>query len=189
MTRPLMQHVIGQLEEMFAQGKGDQKVLKQLERELQYRQVPRALSLLAEVQAALYGGTLAKSPSAAAVPEETKLASASFKQLGPGLQSVISSTSPPAPNVQPRPALATSALPKPLAPLSTTVTMEEAYKLLRAMPASTWESIEQTRRLLVQQSHPSRVASLSAERGAEVRTEATRVNAAYLRLSAARCNR
>ena len=57
MARPLMQHGVGQLEEMFANGKADPKVLKQLENELQYRQVPRAVALLAEVQAAMYGGT------------------------------------------------------------------------------------------------------------------------------------
>jgi len=56
MARPLMQHGVGQLEEMFAKGKADAKVLKQLENELQYRQVPRAVALLAEVQAAMYGG-------------------------------------------------------------------------------------------------------------------------------------
>ena len=31
MPRPLMQHGVGQLEEMFAKGKSDPKVLKQLE--------------------------------------------------------------------------------------------------------------------------------------------------------------
>ena len=51
MPRPLMQHGVGQLEEMFAKGKSDPKVLKNLELELQYRQVPRAVALLAEVQA------------------------------------------------------------------------------------------------------------------------------------------
>ena len=48
MPRPLMQHGVGQLEEMFANSKTDASTLKQLERELQYRQVPRALALLAE---------------------------------------------------------------------------------------------------------------------------------------------
>ena len=58
MPRPLMQHGVGQLEEMFAKGKADAKVLKQLEHELQYRQVPRAVALLAEVQAAMNGGAV-----------------------------------------------------------------------------------------------------------------------------------
>lgn len=56
MSRPLMQHGVGQLEEMFAKARADPKLLKQLEHELQYRQVPRATVLLAEVQAAMYGG-------------------------------------------------------------------------------------------------------------------------------------
>ena len=67
MARHLMQHGVGQLEEMFAKGKADAKVLKQLENELQYRQVPRAIALLAEVQAAMYGGTHA-APQATNVP-------------------------------------------------------------------------------------------------------------------------
>ena len=59
MARPLMQHGVGQLEEMFAKGKSDPNVLKLLEHELQYRQVPRAIALLAEVQGAMYGGAVA----------------------------------------------------------------------------------------------------------------------------------
>ena len=43
--------------------------------------------------------------------------------------------------------------------------------------------------LLVQQAHPSRVATLSAEKRAQAQTEAAGVNAAYLRLSAVRCSR
>ena len=62
MARPLMQHGVGQLEEMFAKSRADQRVLKQLEHELQYRQVPRAVALLAEVQAAMYGLSPAPAP-------------------------------------------------------------------------------------------------------------------------------
>ena len=64
--------------------------------------------------------------------------------------------------------------------------VDEAYKMLKATPASTWDSIEQIRRLLIQQSHPSRVASLSAARRAQVQAEAKRVNAAYAVLGNAR---
>ena len=41
MPRPLMQHGVGQLEEMFGSCRGSLQVLQQLENELQYRQVPR----------------------------------------------------------------------------------------------------------------------------------------------------
>jgi hypothetical protein len=64
MSRPLMQHGVGQLEEMFAKARADPKLLKQLEHELQYRQVPRATVLLAE--AAMYGGAPTPPPSCSA---------------------------------------------------------------------------------------------------------------------------
>jgi hypothetical protein len=41
MDRPLMQHGVGQLAELFAKSEADHKLLKQLEHELRYRQVPR----------------------------------------------------------------------------------------------------------------------------------------------------
>ena len=65
--------------------------------------------------------------------------------------------------------------------------LEEAYKVLKATPGATWESIEQTRRTLVHQSHPSRWKTLSAEKRAQALAEAKRVNAAYAALSQTRC--
>lgn len=59
MTRPLARHGIAQLEELFAASLVDEKILKNLETELRYRQVPRAVSLLAQVQRALYSGPTA----------------------------------------------------------------------------------------------------------------------------------
>lgn len=53
MKRTLMQLGIGALEEMFAASKTDAKVLRQLENELQHRQVPRAIVLLDQVQLAM----------------------------------------------------------------------------------------------------------------------------------------
>jgi hypothetical protein len=71
MARPLMQRGVAQLEELFAKSKTDPKVLSQLEHELQYRQVPRAVALLAEVQEAMHGAT-----AAAASPRAPEAASA-----------------------------------------------------------------------------------------------------------------
>lgn len=65
--------------------------------------------------------------------------------------------------------------------------LEDAYKVLKATAGSTWESIEQTRRQLVQQSHPGRLKSMNPERRAQTLAEAKRVNAAYAVLSQARC--
>jgi hypothetical protein len=195
MTRPLMQHGVGQLEEMFAKGKLDPKVLKQLENELQYRQVPRAVVLLADVQAAMYGGTPAvpQPPTASAPPPARVLAPAAVPQQ-PGLWE-----RPAAPPVTaPRPVApvgtVTSAAKPPEPPPATRpasptpdMALDDAYKVLKATPGATWESIEQTRRTLVQQSHPSRWKTLSAEKRAQTLTEARRVNSAYAALSQARC--
>ena len=65
--------------------------------------------------------------------------------------------------------------------------LEDAYKVLKATPGVPWESIEQTRRTLVHQSHPSRWKTLSTEKRAQALAEATRVNVAYAALSQARC--
>ena len=51
-----MQQGIGHLEDLFLKCKGDAKLLKQIEHELQHRHVPRAVALLTEVQAVLCGG-------------------------------------------------------------------------------------------------------------------------------------
>jgi hypothetical protein len=51
-----MQFGVSQLEELFVKSKSDADVLRQLENELQYRQVPRAVALLAKVRAVMRGG-------------------------------------------------------------------------------------------------------------------------------------
>ena len=66
--------------------------------------------------------------------------------------------------------------------------LEEAYKVLKATPGGPWESIEQTRRMLVLQSHPSRWKTLSTEKRTQVLAEAKRVNVAYAALSQTRCD-
>jgi DnaJ-domain-containing protein 1 len=63
------------------------------------------------------------------------------------------------------------------------MTIDDARKVLKTKPCSTWESIEQTRRQLVQLSHPERLASMNAAMREHARQEARRVNAAYAVLS------
>lgn len=188
MTRPLMQHGVGQLEEMFAKGKADPQVLKQLENELQYRQVPRDVALLAEVQAAMYGGAVAPEVPAVPAPPPARVPAPVSQQRGlwerPTAPAVVApppvvpvrtvtiAAKPPEPPPATKPASPTPAMP-----------LDDAYKVLKATPGATWESLEQTRRTLVQQSHPSRWTTLSTEKRAQALTEAKRVNAAYASLS------
>jgi DnaJ-domain-containing protein 1 len=63
---------------------------------------------------------------------------------------------------------------------------EAAYKVLKATPGTPWEVIEQTRRQLVEQANPSRIASLNSERRIQVQADAKRANAAYAVLRMAR---
>ena len=193
MPRPLMQHGIGQLEEMFDSGKADPKVLKQLESELQYRQVPRAVALLAEVQAAMYGGAAAQQvPIVPALPPARAPAPAPVSQQpdlwGRSTSPAIVAVPPAAPVRAVTPAIKPPEAPPVAAEAPASpphMPLDEAYKVMKATPGATWESIEQTRRTLVQQSHPSRWKKLSAEKRAQTLTEARRVNAAYAALSQA----
>jgi len=195
MARPLMQHGVGQLEEMFAGGKADAKVLKQLENELQYRQVPRAVALLAEVQAAMYGGTPAASqPATVPAPPPARPPTPAPVSQQPDLWGrpaappfVAAPPAAPVRTVTPaaKPPEAASGAKAPASPPA--MPLDDAYKMLKASPSATWDSLEQTRRTLVQQSHPSRWKTMSTERRAQALAEAKRVNAAYAALSHARC--
>lgn len=189
MPRPLMQHGVGQLEEVFAKGKADPKVLKQLEHELQHRQVPRAVALLAKVRTAMVGASAApKSPAEPAAPAQASAPISQQPDLWshPATQPTVSAPAPActdAPAVRP---------PEPLPVVKASASapampLEDAYKALRATPGATWDSIEQTRRALVQHSHPSQWTSLNSEKRAQVMDEAKRVNAAYAVLSLVRC--
>jgi DnaJ-domain-containing protein 1 len=64
-----------------------------------------------------------------------------------------------------------------------TVIVEEAYKLLRVTAGTPWEEVEQSRRRLVQRSHPDVLKGLGAEKRAAVLLNAKRVNAAYAALA------
>jgi hypothetical protein len=186
MPRPLMQRGVGDLEALFARAKTDVKMLKQLEHELQYRHVPRAVALLAEVQAALYGATSATPapvpPKEATSPQQTGLWERPATPVVPAPVATSRAEDPVKAPVAP-------AVPKTQQAASPSMSVEDAYKLLKATSGSTWESIEQTRRQMVQQSQPARLKSMSPERRNQVLTEAKMVNAAYAALSQARCSR
>jgi hypothetical protein len=177
MSRPLMQHGVGQLEEMFAKGSADPKVLKQLESELRYRQVPRAVALLAEVQAAMYGAGSDKPPPAPVPPPQQQ---PGLWERAPTREDAVALTAlpPPAPVARPPVVAAT-----PKAPAPPTMPLDEAYKVLRATPGATWESIEQTRRTVIQQSSPLKAGSMSQDKRLQLLAEARRINAAYAALS------
>ena len=177
MTRPLMQHGVGQLEEMFQQGKSDRSVLLRLQEELHHRQVPRAVTLLTQVQRTLRA-LITTEPS---TPAPTLVAAA--------IHAPTRSESP-----VPQPDLWTTHQVPAVSPNglslepgdSPTLPLAEAYKVLRTTPGASWESIELTRRTLVQRSSPAKTRAKSSAERAALLIEARRVNQAYAVLSADR---
>lgn len=187
MPRPLMQHHVGELEELFGKSKADRKVLQQLEHELQYRKVPRAVALLAEVQAAMYGTTTSNpavsAPSPAPSPHQPSLWD---HPAAPPSATGMPPMVPPPSAAQSR-RVDASDVPNPTQPPASSMLLEDAYKLLNAAAGSTWESIEQNRRHLVQQAYPVRLRSMSPDQRVRSLAEAKRVNSAYAALLQARC--
>lgn len=197
MARPLMQQGIAQLEAMFASSGTDPKTLKQLEGELKHRQVPRAVSLLSEVQAALRGGSKPDtanggappprihpppvvSPPPVAQPRQPELwplPGSAKAAAGPSVQTVIPAS---AGNVAAPSRTATEARPAPA------ISPDAAYLLLKATTTTPWELVEKARRQLVDAAHPSRLATLTPEKRAQTEEVARRANAAYAVLHALR---
>lgn len=188
MARPLIQHGVGQLEDLFTKSKSDPRVLKRLEHELKYRQVPRAVALLAEVRAAMYGLSPTPAPDTnAPAPPRAPAPQPSLRDTQPPVAR-HAAPSPPVVDVPAAPQpVAAAALATPATAPVPAIPLEDAYKLLKATSGSTWESIEQTRRLLVEASHPERLRSLPEGKRTQALAEAKRVNDAYAALSLARC--
>ena len=164
-ARPLLRHTIAQLEELFATKRTLADVLKELEAELQFRHVPRAVSLLAKVRAVSKGGNLPAPPKLRSFPRQPEISSAATSVVIPLATTVV-------PVVQAKSA-------PPTGEDVPTITLEEAYKLLRATAGSSWAEIEQVRRFLVQRAHPDNLAELSADKRTVVQADVKRANMAY----------
>ena len=190
MKRALMRQSVAQLRELFTQSKPDESVLKQLENELQCRQVPRAVALLAEVQAALQRRSettkAAAAPSRTAVLEHGPVVVAQQSELWGSLSAVTVVASPISvliPTPKPKdPAF--RAKPEILAPV---MLLDEAYEVCKATYTTPWESIEQMRRTFVMRSHPARLKPLNAANRTLALAESKRFNVAYATLSQVRC--
>lgn len=200
MKRTLMQLGIGALEELFATSKTDAKVLRQLENELQHRQVPRAIALLDHVQLAMQ---CVASPALPRAQDELPLESPATPvvvptQPPPGrpepaavASAPAAQSTPPSALQQVRPPLVVPvAVPVPSTRVEReslpAVSLDDACKLLKVTLGSAWQEVELTRRTLVLLSHPRHVVGMTPARQEAVLDEARRINAAYAVLSAAR---
>lgn len=211
MSRPMMQMGVGQLEELFAKSKADQRVLRQLEHELAFRQVPRAVTLLGQVQTALNSSLLGLPPAAAPAaaeqvqppptvnppPKAVPAAPPDAVQVSlPFPPAAVPPVSPavPIPVAKPAPVVPTvpvaSRPAAPHAPSTTTplmqISLEDACRILKVLPGDPWEQIEQSRRKLVMRSHPEKLSGLGPAQALQARAEAMRVNDAYLVVAARR---
>lgn len=202
MARRLMQHGISDLEKLFSSVSGDAQALDNLAEELKHRHTSRAGALLAKVQRALQG---AKPATSSHAPAKSKNAPATPSAKQQTLwaddrksvpQAAITTSS--ARSEKPQTVITAVLAPQISAPsapssapkvVSYAMGVDEAYKVLKATPGSTWDSIEQTRRQLVQQAHPEKIASQVIERRAQVQAEAKRANIAYAVLLQARASK
>jgi len=166
--RPLLSNNVTQLEELFEAERTDADALMELEAELTNRRVPRAVTLLAKVRAALKDGST--SDVSRSIPIQ--------RQLFDGRPATASMPA----NAVPLSQTPAKPAPPPVAEIPA-MPVEEAYKILHATPGSSWAAIEETRRKLVERSHPDNLANLSAEKRTGVRSGAKRANAAYRYMS------
>lgn len=167
MARPLQQLGIVGLEDLFAKSEVELQVLRDLEYELRHRQVPRARSLLVKVRAAIKA-VPTTATSVAAPPHLPE----PLGQVGSDLFEAEH-----VPRQEPKtgepakvksPAWAAGELPA--------ISLSDAYKALKATPGSSWESIELTRRQLVQRASP--VVAIDEKRR-QLQRDAERINGAY----------
>jgi hypothetical protein len=203
MERPLRRHSIVELEQLLSSAIGDTNVLHVLDEEFKHRNVPRAVALSEKVRRAL--GVAKPSAKTPATPEPAdKQAPGRPAQQGAlwGEEQALppETTGAPVgaqvakPAVVPLSAVPPVTSPENVAPASEpaeavpAMRIDEAYRVLKATPGTTWEAIEQTRRHLVQEAHPENVAELSLERRAQVQAAANRVNTAYAVIFKARTN-
>lgn len=158
MSRPMLNHRIQDLEDLFRTAKGDPNVLRQLEHELGFRHVPSAVTLREEVHAALAQLTVSGTRPAAPAPPPPS--------SRPERPAVPATAPPPARSekqmVQTTPS-ASVGLPSPRGRPTRIppATEAEAYQALKVPPGSPWEALEKARRRIVDQAFPSRLAHLS----------------------------
>jgi hypothetical protein len=191
MFRPLMQSRIGELEDLFATSRSKLDVLRQLEHELQFRQVPRALTLLEQVQQAQVP-TSAATGSADSSPGSASAASSAVRPMDvTGQLSLLPTpTLVLAPQVNGHAAISRAQVPTPSLPTAQApapaMSLEAAHKLLKVSPGVPWATVELARSKAVQPSSPLLTKDLAADQRARLLATGRLVNEAYAVLASAR---
>lgn len=213
MNRPYLRYSIAQLEEMFPGVKSDEQILKALEQELKNRQVPRAQTLLKEVQEML-AASKTSTPSSSqtdlfpskeraqplSAPAKKRAVPFNPRQEGGWGSKFLLDRTLGTGGVSSAPSKADvgrltvkTATEQPKREMGSSdadstalMPLDEAYKTLRCGPSTSWEEIEKSRQKLVAQSNPARVAGLTPDQRAHALSDAKRVNLAYKTILTAR---
>jgi hypothetical protein len=195
-NRPFISKRIDELEQMFKSSGTDIRTLKALENELVHRSTPRAVSLFRTVRKHL---SLPQFIGNSTDPNlfdpqsfSTKVASPALPQRAehvPGL--ALKSPQAPQPVSVTKPIIPPPRLvsrgepfpfPTPVEPKlvvgDAIMSPEEASKVLQVTLGADWETIEKSRREIVQKSHPDKIRSLSPERRRGLIEHARRANEA-----------
>jgi hypothetical protein len=196
MTRPLARVGIDELEALAAPPGISTKDLKSIAYELGHRPTLCATILLDKINLKL------RAPGTSAIADRRDLAGTPTPTQNGFEFDVPIIARAELPKRPPKPALSTVATrPVPLAlpdftevvalaPETATLAMsvEQAYRTLKATSVSTWDAIEFARRQVVARAQPDRVAKLEPARRKALLAEAREANIAYKVLLQARCS-
>ena len=186
MSRPFMQNGVDPLQEMRTIDNVAPDILEEMERGVQRPSEPGGGTVGVKVHAAVSSSASGVRPltrvasraltvaaDAPALLVDYPLVSVSVSLLTPAAMQL-----PPAPTTR----ILLNSLTQEPVPLPLPISVDDACQLLNVTPGSPWESIEQARRSLVMQAHPSNVVTLSPNKRARALAEAAQVNAAYFKL-------
>lgn len=187
MSRPFMQNGVDLLQETRTIDNVVPDILEEMERGVQRPNEPRSGAVLVKIHATVGSSTSGVRPLTRVASQAWTVAAADEPALlvEYPLVRVSAPLLMPA-MMQPQPSPMTrvllNALTQEPVSLPLPISVDDACQLLNVTPGSPWESIEQARRGLVMQAHPSNVATLSPNKRARALAEAARVNAAYFKL-------
>lgn len=198
MARTYIQKTIVELQELFEANRGNSAELKKLAAELMHRKVPKAVALAKKVAEALNGpkseepknDTGATQKSAQTPPEDTVIdCQGCGQKLRINLNSESRDYNCPSCKSKFHASFSGGVLSVVFVKSvgsgagfereDAPITLKDAYALFDADVTSPWESIEFTRRRLIQQYHPDKVAALGPKLRVVAEAEGKRINVAY----------
>jgi hypothetical protein len=162
-----MQSGIGDLERLFESNHADPQTLEALEYELKFRSVPRAASLLKKVRGAMNGTPIVPVASQKALFDHAPLVQT---------QETLSTKAA----LVAAPVIEEAPMPRPQ------LSIEDACNILKVSAVASWDTIEQSRRAIVELTRPDRMAKLSDKNRHALRHDAQMANAALDALFEAR---